>query len=50
MIGMDVCDFDTPVWELGLGLYNSIVYLHKRFAFGNVKAKLNWTGLENYRL
>jgi len=29
-----------PVWEL-VGLYNSIVYIHKRFASNNVKAILN---------
>lgn len=25
------------------GLYNSIVYIHKRFVSDNVKAILNWT-------
>lgn len=40
---MFACDFDTPVWELALGLYNSIVYIHERFASDNAKAILNWT-------
>lgn len=39
------CYFDTPVWELALGLYNSIFYIYKRFASHNVKVILNYLKL-----
>ena len=40
---MFACDFDTPGLGTWLGLYNSIVYIHERFASDNVKAILHST-------